>query len=58
MFDPSFGRMSIRIETFFILDNKLSLLMKLIKSKSDNIILRDYEEFNKKKFFTNYSDNR
>ena len=37
MFEPSFGRMSIRIDTFFMLDNKLSLLMKLI-IKSDNII--------------------
>ena len=37
MFEPSFGRMSILIDTFFMLDNKLSLLMKLI-IKSDNII--------------------
>ena len=37
MFEPSFGRISIRIDTFFMLDNKLSLLMKLI-IKSDNII--------------------
>lgn len=43
MLDPSFGRISILIDTFFILDSRLSLLMKLMirRIKFDNIILID-----------------